>query len=339
MTLTYLGHCRIALLTIYREGRCALQTSFAAFKYMILYPVIQLMQAARLYAVEATLGDFQYLYMDIAIVLPLAVFSASFHAMPTQSYLPVCWTGPYPRLSRRIPTSSLFNARILASLCFQILMNLGGIAAMNAYLASMRWYQKYHAGPGTLDDNVVSLDNAVTFLFGNFPYIITAIAFSTSFPFRKPIYTNRTPCLLEFPLVRISDCLSALLLITLIAGWTCSSRACLLCSHFRAKLTFIVVLLLCPLPHWLNNIFQIDERLPFNFRFQLWYFAWALLTLCWGFEVHILSYAIVTSSLWPGIHYGGYCRSADRRLFQEAQRCGCSSASTTVPCRCINIIF
>ena len=59
-----------------REGRCALQTSFSAFKYMILYPVIQLMQAVRLYAVGATLGDFQYLWMDIALVLPLAVFSA-----------------------------------------------------------------------------------------------------------------------------------------------------------------------------------------------------------------------------------------------------------------------
>jgi hypothetical protein len=32
-----------------REGRCALSTSFAAFKYMILYPVIQLTQAITLY--------------------------------------------------------------------------------------------------------------------------------------------------------------------------------------------------------------------------------------------------------------------------------------------------
>lgn len=72
------------------EGRCALHTryslnmrvspniSFVAFKYMMMYPLIQLMSALILLNSYSILGDFQYLYTDIWLTLPLAIFSKQF---------------------------------------------------------------------------------------------------------------------------------------------------------------------------------------------------------------------------------------------------------------------
>lgn len=37
------------VVTLIKEGRCALETSFTAFKYMVLYPVIQLLMTASMY--------------------------------------------------------------------------------------------------------------------------------------------------------------------------------------------------------------------------------------------------------------------------------------------------
>jgi cation-transporting ATPase 13A2 len=102
------------------EGRCSLQTSFTAFKYMMLYPIIQLASAIRLYQVSSILGDFQYLFQDVVLVLPLAVF--------------MCYTLPWTKLSQRRPNSSLFNPRILISICTQIIFAIVGIILVNLIL-------------------------------------------------------------------------------------------------------------------------------------------------------------------------------------------------------------
>jgi len=108
------------------EGRCALDTSFVAFKYMMLYPMIQLMSALILLNSYSILGDFQYLYTDIWLTLPLAVF--------------MTWTEPKDKLSGRKPTASLFHPRILSSLFFQILFNVGTIFAINFWLHKEPWF-------------------------------------------------------------------------------------------------------------------------------------------------------------------------------------------------------
>lgn len=48
-----------SLLTVYREGRAALVTSFSCFKYMSLYSAIQFTSVSFLYASASNLGDFQ----------------------------------------------------------------------------------------------------------------------------------------------------------------------------------------------------------------------------------------------------------------------------------------
>ena len=78
------------------EGRAALVTSFSCFKYMSLYSAIQFTTVAFLYGSGSNLGDFQvraisstrlpgsavadthfsqFLFIDLALILPIAIFS------------------------------------------------------------------------------------------------------------------------------------------------------------------------------------------------------------------------------------------------------------------------
>ncbi|KAG6968862.1 hypothetical protein JG688_00005601 [Phytophthora aleatoria] len=91
-----------------REGRCALTTSFSGFKYMALYPIIQLGKASVLAQVgtwadvDIQLTDNQYLWDDLSIVLPLA--------------LCMLYTGPSKSLSRDKPPSTLLSLKVVASI-------------------------------------------------------------------------------------------------------------------------------------------------------------------------------------------------------------------------------
>ena len=91
-----------------REGRAALVTSFCCFKYMSLYSAIQFTSVSFLYASASNLGDFQFLFIDLALIVPIAVFMG--------------WTGAYPALSRKRPTASLVSRKVLTPLLGQIVL-------------------------------------------------------------------------------------------------------------------------------------------------------------------------------------------------------------------------
>ncbi|OBZ67113.1 hypothetical protein A0H81_12900 [Grifola frondosa] len=64
---------------VIKEGRAALVTSFSCFKYMALYSLIQFTTITLLYSFASSLGDFQFLYIDLFIIIPS----------------PLPWDGPY----------------------------------------------------------------------------------------------------------------------------------------------------------------------------------------------------------------------------------------------------
>ncbi|EPY85276.1 hypothetical protein CB1_000389022 [Camelus ferus] len=59
------------------EGRAALMTSFCVFKFMALYSIIQYFSVTLLYSILSNLGDFQFLFIDLAIIL-VVVFTNFF---------------------------------------------------------------------------------------------------------------------------------------------------------------------------------------------------------------------------------------------------------------------
>ncbi|KAJ3055345.1 hypothetical protein HK102_011364, partial [Quaeritorhiza haematococci] len=155
------------------EGRCALDTSFTAFKYMAIYPVIQLFTASIAYWFETQLSDFMYLVDDLVVVFPLATLmtyggppqtqsssqkthdkssssksrsdSESINAPPPPSDTTNSTTTPSitshppkprkPSITHR-PTDSLFSLLVLSSLLGQVLINVTFIFTSTALLFS-----------------------------------------------------------------------------------------------------------------------------------------------------------------------------------------------------------
>ncbi|KAI9837580.1 MAG: hypothetical protein M1819_007231 [Sarea resinae] len=159
---------------VIREGRAALVTSFSCFKYMSLYSAIQFTSVSFLYASASNLGDFQFLFIDLLLILPIAIFMG--------------WTGAYPVLTRKRPTASLVSRKVLTPLLGQIvicfLFQLIGFEAVKR----QPWFI-----PPKLDlekSSIPNSENTTLFLVSCYQYILTAVVLSVGPPFRQPMSNN-----------------------------------------------------------------------------------------------------------------------------------------------------
>ena len=160
---------------VIREGRAALVTSFSCFKYMSLYSAIQFASVSFLYGSAANLGDFQFLFIDLLLILPIAVFMG--------------WTGPFPILCRKRPTASLVSRKVLTPLLGQITICV--LVQLVAFETVRRqsWYQPPRKG--TLDEpNIVNSDDTTLFLISCYQYILSGIVLSVGPPFRLSMTAN-----------------------------------------------------------------------------------------------------------------------------------------------------
>ncbi|KAM6989740.1 LOW QUALITY PROTEIN: polyamine-transporting ATPase 13A3-like [Tautogolabrus adspersus] len=175
-----------------REGRAALITSFCVFKFMALYSIIQYVSVTLLYSILSNLGDFQFLFIDIAIILIIA-FTMSLN--PAWKEL-VCHRPPSSLISGPLLFSVL--TQILTSLVFQVLVFL--------LVRQQVWYETWTPQSDACNissfslslnvtnphdhKNIRNYENTSLFYISSFQYISVAIIFSKGKPFRQPSYKN-----------------------------------------------------------------------------------------------------------------------------------------------------
>ncbi|KAG9404585.1 hypothetical protein AC1031_004788 [Aphanomyces cochlioides] len=99
------------VVTLIREGRCALTASLPSFKFMVMYPMIDTVLVSFINHVEATFTSRQYLFDDLVVVSGISVLMLQ--------------TPPAQKLSKSVPPTSLFAPSILWSvgghfLCFAL---------------------------------------------------------------------------------------------------------------------------------------------------------------------------------------------------------------------------
>ncbi|GAA5922543.1 hypothetical protein JCM1841_006194 [Sporobolomyces salmonicolor] len=162
-------------LEVIKEGRASLVTSFSCFKFMALYSLIQFTTVSLLYAIASTLGDFQFLYIDLFLILPIAVTMGR--------------TEPFPRIHPKRPTANLISKKVLTSLIGQIVITSGFQIFTFFFIRTRDWYVAPVIDPDELD--IVSYENTSLFLISSFQYILVAAVFCVGPPYRKPLYTNR----------------------------------------------------------------------------------------------------------------------------------------------------
>ncbi|KAF9921400.1 hypothetical protein FBU30_008602 [Linnemannia zychae] len=160
---------------VIQEGRAALVTSFSCFKYMALYSIIQFTSVSFLYAYASNLGDFQFLYIDLILILPIAVFMGR--------------TEAYPILSPKRPTANLVSKKVLTSLIGQIMLQLLFQGGLFGTAQHQPWYTPPDYDPA--EKNIECIENTVLFLLSCFQYLLVAIVFSVGPPYRKPMWSNR----------------------------------------------------------------------------------------------------------------------------------------------------
>lgn len=109
-----------------REGRCALVTSFQAFKYMASYSLIQFSSSMILYAIASLFSDMEFLWIDLFIVMPLAFVSE--------------YTGAYHKLSKKRPIASLMCWNVISSLLIQNFINICFQVTAFGLLYTQDWF-------------------------------------------------------------------------------------------------------------------------------------------------------------------------------------------------------
>uniref|UniRef100_A0A8C7YGL9 Polyamine-transporting ATPase 13A3 n=1 Tax=Oryzias sinensis TaxID=183150 RepID=A0A8C7YGL9_9TELE len=175
-----------------REGRAALITSFCVFKFMALYSIIQYISVTLLYSILSNLGDLQFLFIDIAIIL-IIVFTMSLNP---------AWKDLVPRR----PPSGLISGPLLFSVLTQILICLGFQIITFVWVQKQAWYTVWkpftdvcnHSSQLNVSElnnteldehNIQNFENTSLFYVSSFQYLIVAVVFSKGKPFRQPKWT------------------------------------------------------------------------------------------------------------------------------------------------------
>lgn len=141
---------------------------------MSLYSAIQFTSVSFLYSKGSNLGDFQFLFIDLLLILPIAVFMG--------------WAGPAEKLCRKRPTADLVSRKVLVPLLG--LMGVSIVIQAIAYVTVRE--QPWYLPPELSRDesNIKSSDNTALFLVSCFEYIFSGVILNAGPPFRHSLWEN-----------------------------------------------------------------------------------------------------------------------------------------------------
>lgn len=157
------------VISVLLEGRASLATSFSCFKFMALYSMIQFTSLILLYCFGSSLGDNQFVYIDLILILPLGMLMSRFQ--PSRVLVP------------KQPETKLISPSVLFSLLSQIFYQ----ALAQVYVYCLIIFEPGHEIPLVIpgQPNIQNQENTVVFLFSIFLYLFAATIFCSWKPFRS----------------------------------------------------------------------------------------------------------------------------------------------------------
>ena len=162
--------------TVIQQGRAALITSFGIFKFMVTYSLTEFLSTIILYSIDSNLTDFQFLFIDIFLIVNFAFFFGKTKAYEGQ-------------LSKEPPMTSLLSFTPLFSLTtHMIIVAIFQVIAFYG-VQQFPWFTPFQM-KYALD--YACYENYSVFCTSIFQYVTMAVIFSRGKPFRKTIYTNKT---------------------------------------------------------------------------------------------------------------------------------------------------
>lgn len=177
-----------SMIDLIRECRAGLATNFSLFNIMALYSLIQYTSTVITQYFYGYPADLQYLYWDVA---------CNFFF-----FLTIGYTGSAETLSTLRPSDSLFSLSnvicVLVMFIIQLVGQLSVIIVMaNGTFASILDYinnagEDVNLAAYLVDNEFVQTTYEVQsiFMFSNFMYVFSVMAFSISRPWKKFFFTN-----------------------------------------------------------------------------------------------------------------------------------------------------
>ncbi|KAG8035636.1 hypothetical protein G9C98_001064 [Cotesia typhae] len=159
---------------VIRQGRAALVTSFGIFKFMVTYSLTEFISAFVLYSIDSNLSDFEFLFIDVVLIVNFAFFFGK-----TQAY--------EGKLAKKPPMTSLLSFTPLFSLTLHMITMLLFQVGVFYWVKQFDWYK-----PPAFKNlhDFYSYENYSVFTMSMFQYITVALIFSHGKPYRRAVYTN-----------------------------------------------------------------------------------------------------------------------------------------------------
>lgn len=161
------------IIDVIKEGRASLVTCFQSFKFIMMYSLIQFTVVNILYLLNNNMLDPQYLFQDLFLILPLAVFMA--------------FTGAYDKLAVFLPPGALISVSVIASLIGHLLIVVL-VQTFGYYILTIHHF--YEETDTIVSSPQSGHSNTVLFLISTSQLLIVAVSFNVGPPFRKPAIKN-----------------------------------------------------------------------------------------------------------------------------------------------------
>ncbi|KAG8445134.1 hypothetical protein GDO86_010050 [Hymenochirus boettgeri] len=290
-----------------KEGRAALVSSFAIFKYVTSYALIQFITLLLLYWELKSVGMYQYLIQDMAITLLVTLTLSLSH--------------PCLKLAPYRPPAQLISPPLLVSLIFNFLLSLASQICGFLLVQKQPWYSSSNyracvpanesiATVGFNISNVSSTELADSSIYESFEsttlwllttpsLIILAFVFSKGKPFRKPIYTNY----LFFCLLPVQ--LAVSLLILFINSERVYRAMQLVCIPFLWRIVIFIMLLVFFLVSYFVEELFIERR-------YIWLFLKRIANYHSQSQYRMLHRNMKNNLRWPPLNIKQYAISSEQ---------------------------
>jgi len=168
-----------SVVEVLKEGRCALASALASYKYMIMYGQVEsINQIANAYF-SVTFHEWCWVFMDGVWMISMAFT------------LPLAYAEK--RLSPKRPTSSLLGPNTLSSVLGVLILNFSFTCIALGLLMVQDWYDCRRWNSTDISNITLIGDNyeaSVLFIVTGYQYISSAMAFNWGFSFRAAWWKN-----------------------------------------------------------------------------------------------------------------------------------------------------
>lgn len=167
-----------SVIDVLKEGRCALSSSFASYKYMLMYGQVETFnQVANAYF-NTTFGEWCWFFMDGLWPITMA-FS-----------LPLSRAAK--RLSKKHPTASILSPHTLSSACGVLGINVMFLVISMFLLYAQDWYQCRQWDGDNMADFYLgdNYETSTIFVVTGYQYISSAAAFNFGYTWRRGWFKN-----------------------------------------------------------------------------------------------------------------------------------------------------